>query len=340
MGECLNCPPGTYNNNLAQISCIDCPSGFYSLENSTECLKCPYGKFNPYIKRDHCDECDYGFFNDEEGAKECKQCIPGFYSDQKGSFTCKKCEDDTYSLHGFKKCLPCNKTILNCNKCSNEGICLECNNHAINELDNCKKCEENWHYEGESCKPYKCKNYYYINENNIINCINGVKECPQEKIYLNLETKECEQIYDIRNLLFGKYEINGNEEVLNKISDEIFEEFKKFPYLINEVLDIRNITLKGINSTIQIGKISEINAFNYSNNLEYKTQNTISTIDFGNCPQILRAKFEMKETVNMLFKNLYFDVVSYGDQARSYLYREDDLEKPLDLTSCEGQNII
>ena len=119
-----------------------------------------------------------------------------------------------------------------------------------------------------------------------------------------------------------------------------FEEFRKFPYLINEVLDIRNITLKGINSTIQIGKISEINAFNYSNNLEYKTQNTISTIDFGICPQILRAKFEMKETVNMLFKNLYFDVVSYGDQARSYLYREDDLEKPLDLTSCEGQNII
>ena len=53
--------------------------------------------------------------------------------------------------------MPCNKTISNCNKCSNKGICLECNNYAINELDNCKTCEENWHYDGETCKPNKCK---------------------------------------------------------------------------------------------------------------------------------------------------------------------------------------
>ena len=241
MGECLKCSPGTYNNKFAQIGCIDCLSGFYSSENSTECLKCHYGTFNPYIRRDHCDECDYGFYNDEEGAKECKICNPGFYSDQRGSFLCKQCEDNTYSLYGFEKCLPCNKTIINCNKCSNEGICLECNNHAINGLDNCKKCEENWHFDGEACRPNKCKNYYY-KENNIINCINEVKECPKEKIFLNLETKECEEIYDVRNLLLGKYEINGNEEVLNNITDIIFEEFNKFPYLINEVLDHRNIT--------------------------------------------------------------------------------------------------
>ena len=33
-------------------------------------------------------------------------------------------------------------------------------------------------------------------------------------------------------------------------------------------------------------------------------------------------------------------MVSYEDGARSYLYREDDLEKPLDLTPCKDQEIV
>ena len=78
----------------------------------------------------------------------------------------------------------------------------------------------------------------------MIYCINEVKECPLDKIYLNLETKKCEEKYDIKKIILEKYEINGNEEVLNKISDDIFQEFTKFPYLINDVLENRNITLK------------------------------------------------------------------------------------------------
>ena len=47
--------------------------------------------------------------------------------------------------------------------------------------------------------------------------------------------------YDIRKLILGKYEINGNEDDLNKISGDILKEFKNYPNLINEVLENRNI---------------------------------------------------------------------------------------------------
>ena len=333
MNECLKCAPGTFNNKYKQTECIDCQNGYYSSENSTECLKCPLGTFNSYIKRDHCEECDYGYYNDVEGAEKCKICNPGFYSDERGSFSCKKCEDYTYSLYGFKKCLPCDKVILNCNKCSNEGICLECNNHGISGYDSCQKCEDNWEYDGESCKPIKCNNFYYINkEDNTINCISDFKECPQAQIYLNLKTKECEEEYNIKEI--ENYLINGNENTLNKISDEIFEKLNNFPDLRDEILENKNITLKGINSIIQIGIIFENKFLNDTSN------SAIQTIDYGICPKILRAKFEIKDSENILFKNLFFDVYDDGITSRAYLYRENDLENALDLNGCEDKVIV
>ena len=335
MGECLACEPGTFNNNYKQTGCIVCPSGYYSSENSKECLKCPIGTFNPYMKAEYCQKCDYGYYNDEEGAEKCKICPTNFYSDIIGSNSCKECKENTHSFSGAKKCLSCNKLISNCNNCSKEGFCLECGNHALNGNDNCEICEDNWRYEGESCKPNKCKNYYYINENTKeIICINNYTECPQNKIYLNLETKECEQNIDMKRMLLREYQINGNNEILNIISDEIFEEFKKFPYLIDEILENGNITLNGIDSIYQIGMISENNIPNNKS----KTISKYPSLDFGNCPSILRTEFEIKNSEKILYKIL-FDVNNYGDASRAYLYRETDLGNPLDLEPCEGMNI-
>ena len=207
------CEPGYYPNGDI---CLPCQPGYYSEGASTKCLECNIGTYANKEGMEKCLECDNGFYTDQLGSKKCKICPPNFYSDNKGSSFCKECEINKYSLFGFDKCLNCEETILHCNNCSKEGICLDCNNMALNGYDNCKICENeiDWKFTGEYCKLITiCEKYFYKdkNNNNKINCIQDIIECPEDMNYLNLETGECKEKVEPLEFLNFQYKIKGGK---------------------------------------------------------------------------------------------------------------------------------
>jgi len=234
---CSICPKGTYIKNSSSQICEKCKIGEYSdSKDANNCKKCPKGYYSTTKGASNCQECPEGYTSIPGSNKcyldcepgyslnedKCTPCQPGFYEDQKSSLACKECEENKYSLFGFNKCLPCEQTIPNCRNCTKNGICLDCNNNAVSGYDNCTICENNidWEFTENYCKLLlNCPNYFYKEKknNNKINCIDNILECPEGMNYLNLETKECKENVSNRQLAEGYYQIKGGNEVLNNI---------------------------------------------------------------------------------------------------------------------------
>ena len=324
----------TYNSEYKQTECFNCQKGYFSiLEGSIQCSQCPLGTFNSLIKSTNCEKCDYGYYNDELGSEECKLCPINYYSDEKGSTFCKKCEDNKYSLLGFSKCIYCEEIIPNCNICTKDKICLECNNNAKSGYNNCTICENevDWKFNGEYCELITiCSKYFYINknDNNKINCINDITECPEDINYLNLDTRECKNDVSTNDLIKYQYKLKGGEEALNKVSNEkIFKE-KTFDDALIDFLNKNRVTIKGINSNLQIG---------YEENLKKYYKDNIG-INLGNCLDIIRLKYGIKKGTNIVYKVI--DVNFNGTRYVNYsLYNTEDLHTPLNLTPCENQTV-
>ncbi|EDV25654.1 uncharacterized protein TRIADDRAFT_55968 [Trichoplax adhaerens] len=97
----IPCSPGTYQNEMAQISCKSCPTGYYCdgfVLNATHCTHgvqfptiCPTGSFCPVGTR-FGDEfkCPKGTYNNLTGLQlqsECQPCQPGKYCGTAGLST-------------------------------------------------------------------------------------------------------------------------------------------------------------------------------------------------------------------------------------------------------------
>ena len=333
-GICEKCPIGEYNNNEDSNKCEKCPKGYYSnVLGASNCEECPKGTFNSLMGNDHCEQCDGGFFNDELGSEKCKKCSPNFYSDEKGSLYCKECEENKYSLFGYTKCLPCEQTILNCNKCSKEGKCLECKNKAVSGFDNCKICENNidWNYKEEYCQLITiCPKYYYKNKynNNKIICIEDITECPKDMDYLNLDTGECKEKIFRNDFADNAYKVKGGEELLEEVSNNIIFEYVDFYEFFEEFLRKNKIKIKGINSNLQIG---------LEDNLKNPDDSDIG-VDLGDCPEKLRIKYEIKNADDIIYK--VYEITLNGTKIVKWnAYNIEDLEKPLDLSPCQNQKI-
>ena len=82
-----------------------------------------------------------------------------------------------YSFLGFTKCEDCQEIISDCNICSKDVICLECNNNAKSGYDNCKIGENkiDRKFNGEYCDS-NCAQYLYKNkkDNNKINYLKDI----------------------------------------------------------------------------------------------------------------------------------------------------------------------
>jgi syndecan 4 len=106
-GNCTPCPAGQYSDTDDSHRCKKCPPRTYSIAGWKECIPCVSG---PTAKpgSDQCTApsvCAAGNYIDKD--KNCIPCPAGQYSNKDNSHKCKKCPPDTYSIPGWKECIPC-----------------------------------------------------------------------------------------------------------------------------------------------------------------------------------------------------------------------------------------
>lgn len=113
--SCKLCPSGTFNNIISAISlsnCIQCNTGYYSLQGASLCTACPIGSFgivgakSPY----DCLVCPLGSYNNMTGQSSCILCPAGTANYNMNSSSigaCVACMPGTYSLDGASTCTQC-----------------------------------------------------------------------------------------------------------------------------------------------------------------------------------------------------------------------------------------
>jgi Tyrosine-protein kinase ephrin type A/B receptor-like len=145
-GYCVDCPPGTYNNNPGASECTRCsPSSVCPVYGCTVCIQCEHNAYSPTA----CDPpptaiptvkpsaapisppptanptCPPGYGIFEKGT--CRLCSQGEYLDRSGY--CADCRPGTFSnLSGQYMCTPCSRTsVCPTYHCIN---CIECGYNA------------------------------------------------------------------------------------------------------------------------------------------------------------------------------------------------------------------
>ena len=147
-------------------------------------------------------------------------------------------------------------------------------------------------------------------------------------IYLNLETGICKLNVTNLELMKGKYEIKKEFDELNKIIDNIMNDFQENIILKNEVLNEKNIEIKGSDTDIMIGKIKNINLTNYQDLLAF---------DYKQCLKILNIELisdiDYENYLNYEYKYINYSI-SGINRIDYYLYTPEGLLNPLNLSEC------
>ena len=256
-------------------------------ENIFICSVCPQGTYIKSISTTQiCEKCDIGYYNDKKDSETCKECPINYYSDEEGSSYCKKCEDNKYSLLGFTNCKDCEKVISDCNICSKDAKCLECNNNAKSGYDNCTICENeiDWKFKGKICQPSECTKYFYKDkkDNNNIICINNITECPTGMNFLNKETRECKDSITINDIISNQTQVKGKNEIFDEITNNLIFKADNLDGSLVDFLNESRIIVTGINSKLQIGYVENMKDF-YKDNIG---------INLDNCLNIIRAVYK------------------------------------------------
>ncbi|XP_069012421.1 signal peptide, CUB and EGF-like domain-containing protein 1 isoform X3 [Embiotoca jacksoni] len=94
--QCVQCPPGTYQDTMGQLSCEPCPStegqGIAGAKNVSQCGgQCPAGQFSADGFRP-CQPCLVGSYQPEPGRVLCFPCGGGLMTKYEGSVAFRECE--------------------------------------------------------------------------------------------------------------------------------------------------------------------------------------------------------------------------------------------------------
>jgi PKD repeat protein len=122
-GLCVECPLGTYQDQVGQTSCLDCRGGYYADETgmirclsclpgtfstpgSATCEICPSGTFTATTGMDRCYPCMEGTWSDP-GSPGCYYCDMGWYRSDDMTNGCEMCPAGTFSSNGAWECTLC-----------------------------------------------------------------------------------------------------------------------------------------------------------------------------------------------------------------------------------------
>ncbi|KAG1659003.1 Sushi, von Willebrand factor type A, EGF and pentraxin domain-containing protein 1 [Nymphon striatum] len=113
--NCQICPTGQYQNNEAQLLCLRCPRGTWTVgnhnKNFTECKGiCQEGTFSK-TGLESCSACPRGTFQNMPGKSDCTTCpkhtTTWTVQAKNSSFCREKCLPGSFSDTGLQHCLPC-----------------------------------------------------------------------------------------------------------------------------------------------------------------------------------------------------------------------------------------
>eukprot|EP00178_Gracilaria_changii_P005833 TRINITY_DN1995_c0_g1_i1.p1 TRINITY_DN1995_c0_g1~~TRINITY_DN1995_c0_g1_i1.p1 ORF type:complete len:441 (+),score=4.87 TRINITY_DN1995_c0_g1_i1:82-1323(+) len=178
---CQPCSPGQYQPHEAQLSCLTCPSGGYSMYGATQCITCPDGQ----VPTDgvNCGVCAPGS-TFQDYSISCEPCYPGTFKSEAGQAPCQRCATDTFAGIGFAECVQCPK------------------GRALMSDGSCDSCDSGEYYDSYSLQCQPCYAGSYSPKKNILSyCLfcgsnefatsdsKKCKKCNQGKVLL--ENDKC-----------------------------------------------------------------------------------------------------------------------------------------------------
>ena len=190
--------------------------------------------------------------------------------------------------------------------------CKKCNNEGNETNNNCLECKDGFKFTNDSLLNNNCyeicHHYYYFDEFNTYKCTNN-KTCPEKYNKLINEKNKC--IDECKNDNIYRYQYNnicyehcpdGTRETnyncfLNEITEEdriikIFQE-----YIFNSDI-IKNVTENKTDYILD--KDNVIYQITTTENQKLNEYKNISSINLGNCEDILREKYKINETLPLI----------------------------------------
>ena len=125
--SCKGCDVGRFMNTPAsELPCKKCVVGYYqNLEKSSSCIECPAGQFsqdNTEGKAQSCTECPINTYNGHSGQGECKNCGVGEGTKVKGSTRCDTCIPG----RAGDPCADCVSGKYRDSNSPNAAVCIDC----------------------------------------------------------------------------------------------------------------------------------------------------------------------------------------------------------------------
>eukprot|EP00960_Hanusia_phi_P077464 768697-Hanusia_phi.AAC.3 len=140
--QCLDCPTNSMSQagSPSKSSCI-CYAGYFG----PDCIQCPAGTYRNDVTASTCTPCPAGTFSTVVGAVSASVCVPcgeGTVASVSGSSTCKQCSTCQFPAYKTKTC---NRTVdTECTPCSNctgtEYIAAECTPTSNRVCAQCQQC--------------------------------------------------------------------------------------------------------------------------------------------------------------------------------------------------------
>uniref|UniRef100_A0A665WXL8 Signal peptide, CUB and EGF-like domain-containing protein 1 n=1 Tax=Echeneis naucrates TaxID=173247 RepID=A0A665WXL8_ECHNA len=141
--QCVQCPPGTYQDTVGQLSCEPCPStegqGVAGAKNVSQCGgQCPAGHFSTDGFRP-CQPCHLGSYQPEPGRVLCFPCGGGLMTKYEGSVSFRDCEAKVHCAPGHYY----NSSTHRCIRCPagtyqsefGQNYCITCPGNTTTDFD-------------------------------------------------------------------------------------------------------------------------------------------------------------------------------------------------------------
>ena len=272
---CASC---SYSGNNSFHNCNTCKPDHYFLDNTKNCVNMEYAANNGYF----LNTINYVF---QKCDKACSKCISAYEND---NTNCIECNNEKGYYLVF------DSDTNNCynNQTIKKGYYLDMKEYPYVW----KKCYE------------KCQKCYKLGNSTNMNCLSCrtnllltlsgdcVSDCPNGTIQFSLN-KTCLESCP------NNYEVNKENNVcIIKSFDKttLLSDFKI--QVMDNIISYANL----FNSSILINGYDFIAIFLSSNEINQKERlkNGISSIDLGNCPQVLQKHYNISENESLIILNI------------------------------------